>query len=122
MPELRGGVLAMGRSQRDKGKRGEREALAHLRAVWGFDGGHRSAQVDGRLSSDLVLPASGLHPEVKFYKGIAALRFLEQAERDAQEGEVPFVVMRENGDKRWALMLRAADLPTLIERLMRCTP
>lgn len=50
----------------------------------------------------------GLHLEVKWYKAIAALRFINQATDDAaktKSGDVPTVLLREDGDKDWYVMV-----------------
>jgi uncharacterized protein YcgL (UPF0745 family) len=45
---------------------------------------------------------------VKRRSKIAALAFLEQAERDTTD-KVPAVVMREDGSTEWVLMVRLKD-------------
>jgi hypothetical protein len=57
--------------------------------------------------------AAPVHIECKRYASIAALRFLEQAERDAASGAVPVVLMRQDGDTEWVLMLRLRNLDAL---------
>lgn len=103
-------------NSRAKGARGERDARDAVKLHWGTDC-IRAAQANGSFSGDLLGVPEGLHCEVKFYQQIAALKFLRQAERDAKAGEVPVVLMRENGDTEWVLMLRLKDSRKLAEVL-----
>lgn len=96
-------------NSRQKGARGEREARDAVKLHWGSKDCIRAAQANGSYSADLLGAPEGLHVEVKFYASIAALKFLRQAEADAREGEIPVVLMRENGDKEWTLMVRVKD-------------
>lgn len=96
-------------NSRQKGARGERQARDAVKLHWGASDCIRAAQANGAYSGDLLGAPEGLHVEVKFYQRIAALKFLRQAESDAQEGEVPVVLMRENGDKEWTVMVRLKD-------------
>jgi len=90
----------------NKGKRFERDVAKWLRSV-GFEEARRTAQVDGGLSADVL--ADGLHVECKRYKRIVAADFMRQAIEDHVEGDIPIVVMRENGGET-LVMLRADDL------------
>ena len=100
----------MGKASRDKGKRGEREVVDLFKAR-GLRA-RRTAQVDGGLSSDvLVEDRPSLHVEVKRYAKVAAVRFLEQAERDAAaradltgKDREPVLFFREDGGP-WRVML-----------------
>jgi len=94
----------MGKASRDKGKRGERDARNFVRKEWQAPNCIRSAQVSGSFSSDVMYGPDGIHIEVKFYKRIAACRWMEQAEEDAKEGEVPMVMFRENGGQWYVAM------------------
>ncbi len=94
-------------NSRNKGKVGEREARDQIRLHLGLQDAKRSAQVSGKEASD-VLTEAPIHWEVKRRSKIAALAFLEQAERDTTS-KVPAVVMREDGATEWTLMLRLAD-------------
>ena len=94
----------VGKASRDKGKRGEREARDLVREQWQSPNCQRSAQVSGTFCADLLGGPEGLHLEVKRYKRIVALDFLEQAKEDSDEDATPLVVMREDGGE-WALMV-----------------
>lgn len=102
----------MGRTSRTKGAAGEREAAAAWNAATGCTA-HRSAQRVGRHGDADLQTAAPVHIECKRYASIAAIRFLEQAERDAASGAVPVVLMRQDGDTEWVLMLRLSDLRAL---------
>lgn len=75
---------------RQKGARGEREVRDILRAH-GYD-----ARRDGRLDTDVVHDMDGFHLEVKRREKYELDQWLEQAERDASEDEVPVVVFRKS--------------------------
>lgn len=122
-----------------KGKRGEREAAAMVRRLFGTEAKraqqHAGAAGDADLSPD-SLP--GFHLEVKYYgkiaafaqlvgltkllaiapaiRGIRALSFLEQATADATDGVTPIVLLRQNGTKRFAVMIWSEDFAALCVR------
>ncbi len=96
----------MGKKSRDKGKIGERE-VAQLFRNAGYPA-RRTAQVDGGLSADVLVPSlPWLHVESKRYKGIAACRFMDQAIEDAKD-KTPVVFMREDKGP-WIVMMLAHD-------------
>jgi len=81
----------MGRMQRNKGKRGEREAAAELAVVFGC-GARRGVQYQGGPDSpDVVLEGVALHVEAKRTERLALWAAIEQAKADAPEGSVPIV-------------------------------
>lgn len=96
----------MGKASRNKGKRGEREARDFVRDAWRSPRCVRSAQVSGLFTSDLMYGPPGLYLEVKRYRRIVALDFLEQAKQDSDGEGVPVVLMREDGGD-WAVMIPA---------------
>lgn len=105
----------MGRSSREKGKRGERELAEALRGL-GFDA-RRTQQYAGTAgTADVSSSIDDVHWEVKRYARIASLRFLEQAERDCDDQAIPVVACREDRG-RWAVILRLDDLPRLAEAI-----
>ena len=100
-----------------KGNAGEREAAQAWQAATGMRS-RRSRQYCGTESSaDLVIGSGGLHPEVKRLKRIAILKALRQAERDAAASSVPFALIREDGDTRWAVLVRLDDLNRLLDAI-----
>ena len=108
----------MGRHSRQKGKAGEREAAAVLQLHWNATEARRAQQFCGAAGDADLLGLPGLHCEVKRYAAIGALKFLEQAERDSKPGCTPFVMMRQDGDTEWAIMLRPSDAPEFARRLL----
>ena len=97
----------MGKMQRDKGKRGEREVVQIMRDL-GWPDARRARQSDGAVDPDVA----GCPPfwlEVKRRKSIAAARFMDQAVGDAEEKGMPIVFLREDNGE-WLVMLRSADV------------
>ena len=84
----------MGKSQRDKGKRGERELAALLRE-YGYDC-HRGQQYSGANGDADVVGLPGIHIEVKRVERLNLYDALGQAARDARPGEIPVVFHRRN--------------------------
>lgn len=83
----------MGKMQREKGARFERELAAKLRE-YGYDC-RRTCQKDGRLEADVIgLP--GIHIEAKHQEKMSLYDWVEQAERDTKPGELPAVFHRKN--------------------------
>lgn len=117
----------MGRSQRQKGARGELEARSVLASLSGVATWRRSANQSGRFGGagqpDLVSPdRPGLHPEVKVGKAPPLFPALDQARQDARNGDIPFVVarrdqLRPGSPATWVLVVAVEDLPELIRRL-----
>ena len=116
----------MGKLSRDKGKVGERETVKTYRS-WGLPDPRRSQQVDGSLSSDVVVPVlPDLHTESKRYAKIGAMRFMDQAVADAAgvtengrpygKDPLPVVVMREDHGEQ-VIMLRTKDVPRFVGML-----
>lgn len=92
-----------GRASRRKGQRGEREAAKHLAAIYP-DTCRGSQSRSGAYECDVE--GTPWWVECKTHAKIAAFRFLEQAERDS-DGRPPLVWLREDGDTRPAVLLRA---------------
>jgi len=90
-------------NSRQKGARGERDARDSVRKHWHSPDCIRAAQSCGAWSADLLDALPGFHVEVKRYKRIAALNFYKQAVRDCK-GELPVVLMREDGNPSWYVM------------------
>lgn len=103
----------MGKSQRRKGQRGERETAALWRVVYP-DARRGSQSRSGRDSADVE--GTPLWVECKTLARIAALRHLEQAEADT-DGRPCVVRLREDGDKRAAVLLREELFLELLQRL-----
>lgn len=87
----------MGRSQRDKGKRGERE-LARVLSSYGYEC-RRGQQNRGGADSPDVVGLEGVHIECKRVEALNVEKALEQARRDSEgSGDMPVVMHRRNGE------------------------
>lgn len=106
----------MGRSSRDKGKRGEREVAALLRER-GHDA-RRGVQYHGGPGSPDVTGLPGVHIEVKRTEQLRLYDALAQSMADAGDGEVPTVWHRRNGE-RWVVVMDAEDFLDMYERQRR---
>lgn len=104
-------------NSRQKGKRGELEAVHFLREM-GFEDAVRSAQVSGKFSADVLCPHSlpGLHVEIKYgyvaEKGLCVnggvlSAAVQQAEEDAA-GKPWVVLWRPKRYRGWAATYRDA--------------
>lgn len=94
----------MGKSQRDKGKRGEQE-LARVFREYGFKDAHRTQQFCGRggESADVIgLP--NIHVESKRTEKLNLYDAVAQAKRDARQGSLPAVFHRRNNCE-WVVIM-----------------
>jgi Holliday junction resolvase len=109
-------------NNRQRGKRGEREAAAAVREHWNATSCIRAAQANGRYSADLLNcdPHGRLHVEVKLRRKIAASLFLDQAIRDCTDA-VPVVLMRQDGGE-WLVMFRCCDTSRFLNALRQQIP
>ena len=83
----------MGKMQRDKGARFERELASALKE-YGYDC-RRTCQKDGKVEADVIgLP--GVHIEAKHQEQMRLYDWMAQAEKDALPGEIPAVFHRMN--------------------------
>lgn len=113
-------------NSRDKGKRGEREARDQVRIYWAAPDCIRAAQSNGKHSADLLDAGDSLHVEVKRIASIAALKYFEQAERDRKRGEIPVVLMRQNGSiagqersmTGWVVMFAIEDTDQFVRNIL----
>lgn len=106
---------------RDKGKRGERELSTVLSKLFNkiFV---RSAQVSGRLTSDVVcldddgrVVATGFHVECKWSERLNLRSAMDQAKRDAKKGETPIVIHKKN-HKSWLVTMEIEDWQEFVEK------
>jgi hypothetical protein len=103
-----------GRFSKEKGKRGEREFVHFCSQFdWLVDLVkslnmilRRGAQVKGTPDSPDVEGLPFLHMEVKRRERFDVYDFLQQAESEAGEGEIPIVACRKNR-KKWLVVLSA---------------
>ena len=100
--------MATGRTSRNKGKVGERELAAALRAE-GFESARRGQQYSGSETSADVVGLPGIHIECKRVEKLNIYEAVEQAQRDAGEsGELPAVFHRRNR-KPWLVTMPPSD-------------
>lgn len=103
----------MGRTSRDKGKKGERE-LATLLREYGYDT-RRGVQYNGADGSADVLGLNGVHIECKRVERLNIYDAMEQAIGDAREGEIPAVFHRRNRDY-WKVTMRLEDFMEIYQK------
>lgn len=96
----------MGKSQKEKGKRGERE-VANILKAHGYDA-RRGQQFCGLTGEADVVGMPGYHLEVKFQETTKLGEWFAQSERDARKGEVPVVVHRKSRSP-WMVTMRFED-------------
>jgi Holliday junction resolvase len=100
---------------RNKGKRGEREAVELLRSH-GFEEARRGQQHRGGPDSpDILGGPPGLHLEVKRTERLDLYASIEQATHDAEISETPVVLHRRNG-RQWVAILPAGEFLALFKR------
>ncbi|TWT57217.1 hypothetical protein KOR42_05750 [Thalassoglobus neptunius] len=90
-----------------KGKAGERELSKELNSLLGTEC-RRGQQYNGVDGHDVV-GIEGVHVECKRVERLNVGDAIEQAERDADEGEIPSVFHRKNR-KPWLVTIRLCDL------------
>lgn len=106
----------MGRMQRNKGARGEREFAAEMTRLFGCEA-HRGRQYHGGSDSpDVKTSIPGLHFEVKRSETFNVYKALEQAIDEAGDNEVGVVGHRRN-NKPWVVCCCLDDLPRVVTQL-----
>lgn len=99
----------MGRMQRLKGARGEREWRDFLRNTWHCPDAIRGRQYRGGDDSpDVRNGVPGTHAEVKRCEALSLYKAMEQAIGDCPEGDIPYVAHKRN-HKPWLVVLQADD-------------
>lgn len=100
----------MGKTSREKGKRGEREFAAFCRDQ-GYNV-HRTQQYRGNTgAAGDVEGLPGIHVEVKRTEVLKVWDYMTQAKHDADQegqGNIPLVAWRKN-DHRWLAILDLED-------------
>ena len=96
----------MGKSQREKGKRGERELAGKLRDH-GYDC-RRGQQFCGTSGDADVIGLPGIHIECKRVERLNLQEAMEQSKRDARTGEKPCVFHRRDRSE-WLVTMRLED-------------
>lgn len=89
----------MGRKEREKGKRGEREAAKAIKEYLGINA-HRGRQYQGGDDSpDVKADLPGVSIEVKRTERLSLYEAMQQAYEDAHECEIPLVLHRRNNQE-----------------------
>lgn len=96
----------MGKEQREKGKRGERELASKFRE-YGY-GCRRGQQFCGANGDADVVGLPGIHVECKRVERLNVPEAMGQAVRDAREGEFPAVFHRRDRSE-WLVTMRLED-------------
>lgn len=96
----------MGKSQREKGKRGERELAGRLRDH-GYDC-RRGQQFCGTSGDADVTGLPGIHIECKRVERLNLQEAMEQSKRDVRTGEMPCVFHRRDRSE-WLVTMRLED-------------
>jgi hypothetical protein len=105
----------MGLRSRNKGKRGEREAAAEIRRLFGVEARRGAQHCGGPDAPDIRTAIERVHFEVKRTESLRLYDALAQASPDAGDS-VPVVLHRTNG-KPWVAIVRLNDLPQLTTQL-----
>ena len=105
----------MGRRSLTKGKRGEREAAAEIRRLFGTEAFRGRQFQGGEDSPDIVTAIEDVHFEVKRAESLQLYAAIEQAVGDAAD-KVPVVLHRKN-NKPWLAIVPLDDLPRLAFQL-----
>lgn len=107
-----------GRSSRNKGKRGEREAAKALQKVLGSEiEARRGIQFAGGPDSpDIVTNIEGIHFEVKRTESLSLYKAIDQAQNDCKPDQVPVVLHRRN-HQPWLIVFELDRLPEFVEAI-----
>lgn len=105
----------MGRSQRQKGKRGERLAAKALTESLGVPARRGVQYQGGPDSADLAVEIEGVHWEVKFVERESIRTWMKQAS-DESGGDVP-VVLHKRSREEWLVTLPLERLHEFCKRL-----
>lgn len=103
----------MGKSQREKGKRGERELAAILKS-YGYDT-KRGVQYKGGPDSPDVVGLPGVHIECKRVERLNIDDAVDQAVSDSDDDELACVFHRKN-KRGWNVTMPLEDWMRLYER------
>ena len=98
----------MGKSSREKGKRGERELAQELRRL-GCQNARRAQQYCGTESSADILGLKNIHIECKRCESLSIYKAMQQAARDAGETHDMPVVMHRRSRQPWLAVMRLED-------------
>jgi Holliday junction resolvase len=102
----------MGRTSRDKGKRGERELARELTRLFGVKARRGQQYCGGPDSPDVLVDIPNIHIECKRAERFRLYDAIDQAIGDAGVGQVPIVMHRSNLNP-WVAVVLLDDLPKL---------
>jgi hypothetical protein len=105
----------MGAKSRRKGARGELEAAAELRRLFGVEARRGCQYHGGDDAPDVKAAIDRVHFEVKRVEALRLYPALEQAVGDAGQN-IPVVLHRAN-QQPWVAIVRLDDLPELAVQL-----
>ena len=106
----------MGRMQREKGKRGEREVVALMRA-YGFEARRGQQYRGGGDSPDIIHNIRGVYIEVKFREQLSLYPVLEETERGRELSCARSVVFYRRKTKPWVVVMYAEDYLELMQEV-----
>lgn len=102
-------------NSKQKGSRSEREVAKILREH-GFTDARRTAQYCGNTGDAAdVIGIDGYHLEIKHQERTQIWSWIEQAQHDAKDGEVPTVIFRQNR-KPWMVCISLEDFLNLLNK------
>ena len=101
-------------NSRQKGKRGELEWRDILRATGWHEARRGQQYAGGGESPDVVGGPDGTHAEVKVRERHDPWASMEQAQKDAAPGAMPYVAMKKNHHP-WLVVMRAEDFLELMK-------
>lgn len=106
-------------NSRAKGVRLELEARDKCTDLWFAPECVRNGQTSGGVCADIgnALPRSSV--EVKGRKTHACFRYIEKCREDAKEGELPVLLMREDGHKDWLVAFYMDETADFVSRYLR---
>jgi hypothetical protein len=111
---------AKGRKSRNKGKVGEREVAREFARLFDCDARRGQQFKGGPNSPDIETSINGVYVSVKRREALRLYPALDEAIRDAGDGDVPIVVYRKNL-REWLCVVRLDDLPVLTTHLVKVT-
>lgn len=105
----------MGKMQRDKGARGERQLAEKLSKLLGVEA-YRSCQYAGKEGAGDVLGVPGVHVESKYTERLNLYAAMDQAEEDCGK-EIPVVFHRKNL-RQWVAIVNLDQLVELARAIV----
>ncbi len=105
----------MGKMQREKGKRGEREVVDLIKR-YGFEARRGQQFKGGADSPDVIHNIPGLYIEVKYREKFSIYPALEQARDETAPRDSPVVFHRRSG-KPWIVIMDAREFLGVMNKL-----